>query len=484
MNFLAKNILVGLLLVSIFQVGCQKDDIAPARQQVAFVKYFGHVSQQEAADVKRTADGGYLLVGSTNSYDTEGLRDILVVKTDSLGNEEWSKTLGQPADKQGSNLTMQYDEVGVKAALLPDDAGYVIAGNRTIKNLTTVPTTEKTKIVLYQLDLTGGIVLSKVLRNTGTEAAFTEEISDIKVHVGNPLAFVITGYTTNLFRGKPGGIKSTDKTDIFTARLDVMFEIDWNQGSSTGSLAYGFDGNDYGTSVHIVSDGYIVIGTDQQSVNGLSNNIRAVKYRISSGAILNTRDYGGVNFDLVGGHSVIDTLQGLITIAATWNETSDKSSLAILQLDYLLELNKNGTSSSGYYFYNTNEVDERRLPNTGLNSVGNVLAFNDIAKLPSNNGFILTYTNTTGLDSDIGLLRVEQDLSISEGFPYSYGYRDQTGIDGTLERGGSVIPVTEVKAGTSQSFLTGYAFTGTFGLGTNNMMGLVKVNDRGTFATE
>lgn len=483
MNFLAKNILVGLLLVSIFQVGCQKDDIAPARQQVAFIKYFGHVSQQEAADVKRTADGGYLLVGSTNSYDTEGLRDILVVKTDSLGNEEWSKTLGQPADKQGSRLTMQYDEVGVKAALLPDDAGYVIAGNRTIKNLTTVPTTEKTKIVLYQLDLTGAILVSKLLRNTGTEAAFTEEISDIKVHVDDFLGmttFIATGYTTNLFRGKPGGIKATDDTDIFTARLDETFEILWSQGV----LAYGFDGDDYGTSVQVLSDGYIVIGSDQQSVNGLANNIRSVKYRISSGAILNTRNYGGVNFDLVGGYSVLDSIQRLITIAATWNETNDKSSLAILQLDYNLELNQNGTSSSGYYFYNTTEIDERRLPNTGLNSVGNVLAFNDIAKLPSSNGFILTYTNTTGLDSDIGLLRLEQDLSISEGFPYSYGYRDQTGIDGTLERGGSVIPVTEVKAGTSQSFLTGYAFTGTFGLGTNNMMGLVKVNDRGTFATE
>ena len=43
--------------------------------------------------VQETSDGGYILVGSTNSIDTDNF-DVLLIKTNQLGDTLWTKTYG------------------------------------------------------------------------------------------------------------------------------------------------------------------------------------------------------------------------------------------------------------------------------------------------------------------------------------------------------------------------------------------------------
>jgi hypothetical protein len=63
---------------------------------------------------RQTSDGGYILAGYTN-YQTHGLIDMYVVKTDAQGNIEWEKRFG------GTGYDYGYDVIEVSD-------GYVVAG--------------------------------------------------------------------------------------------------------------------------------------------------------------------------------------------------------------------------------------------------------------------------------------------------------------------------------------------------------------------
>ena len=56
-------------------------------------KTFGGADYEEAYSVQQTSDDGYIIAGKTKSFG-EGGDDFWLVKTDEEGNREWSKTLG------------------------------------------------------------------------------------------------------------------------------------------------------------------------------------------------------------------------------------------------------------------------------------------------------------------------------------------------------------------------------------------------------
>jgi hypothetical protein len=61
--------------------------------------YYCPVANSPDGGLKRTADGGYML--SVSVYDTSGsYLDIALIKTDSLGNPEWSRCYGDDFDDQ------------------------------------------------------------------------------------------------------------------------------------------------------------------------------------------------------------------------------------------------------------------------------------------------------------------------------------------------------------------------------------------------
>jgi len=78
---------------------------------------FGSSNDDIAWQLDKCDDDGYVIIGWTDSYDVEG-RDILLIKTDSDGNEEWNQTFGSSNDDIGMAVRQTRDE------------GFIITGER------------------------------------------------------------------------------------------------------------------------------------------------------------------------------------------------------------------------------------------------------------------------------------------------------------------------------------------------------------------
>jgi hypothetical protein len=85
------------LLLFLFSITCFAQ--APAIQ---WQKSFGESNNDYTAEIKQTPEGGYIIVGSTNSttgncINNHGSFDISVIKINSTGELEWQKLFGGTA---------------------------------------------------------------------------------------------------------------------------------------------------------------------------------------------------------------------------------------------------------------------------------------------------------------------------------------------------------------------------------------------------
>lgn len=512
MKSILKNILWGVLGLGIatIQTGCQKDSIAPANQSVAFVKYYGHVAGQDGNDIIATSDGGFLLVGSTSSYTTAAESDAFIVKTDSGGNELWSVALGRsPGDgaigTAFESFYLRYDEEAQTAAELPD-GNYIVGVDRTYVRYASstdpVGRPLETKVVLYVLDAASGAALTidgNELRSgsngSKADSSYSETISDIYVDTsGGIIEYVVTGSTTNVNR-KPDNSTTpnsiSDKTDIFTALINEDFTINT---SWIGNLAYGFQGSDYGVSIHRVGNQYMVCGIiDRNVAPNVSDPydfypaVVAVLYDVSSGSPTRPDYYGGEDYYFDVGGSVHDEANGLITIFANVttgpkSANSFEGQLALLQIDETTAAQpKSNAGDFGFTYIN---------PNNNATG-GSPYKSESIDLLPQSGGFILLATKaliagSADLGSTICLHKVDADFNeaTDAGWPYFFGYETDNATFATNDEGGTVIALTSIEAGTTRLQLDGYVFSGTFGLGTNDMIGMVKLNPSGDFTSQ
>ncbi len=80
-----------------------------------WTRTFGGTSDDYARSVQQTSDGGYIIVGFTNSFGT-GSSDMYIAKTDANGNQQWTRTFGGTSDDHA------------EAVQPTSDGGYIIAG--------------------------------------------------------------------------------------------------------------------------------------------------------------------------------------------------------------------------------------------------------------------------------------------------------------------------------------------------------------------
>jgi hypothetical protein len=104
--------------------------------RVQWAKTYGGPGLDEASSIQQTADGGYVIAGSTQSFGAGG--DIWVLKLDRNGNIQWQKTYGGPRLDLASSIQQT------------SDGGYVVAG-------TTLSSDAGGDIWVLKLDANGDI---------------------------------------------------------------------------------------------------------------------------------------------------------------------------------------------------------------------------------------------------------------------------------------------------------------------------------------
>jgi len=181
-------------------------------------KTFGGNSWDRGYSVRETSDNGYIIAGSTHSYGA-GSFDAWLIKTDSAGEEIWNKTFGGAGGDGGKSVQQT------------SDGGYIIAGH-------TAPYLGAYDIWLIKTDFAGKEIFNSTL--IGPNSDFGESVQQTADG-----GYIIVG-DNNAYGG--------GDTDIWLIKTDSYGNEMWNK-------TFGGSSNDYGYSVQQTADGgYIVTG--------------------------------------------------------------------------------------------------------------------------------------------------------------------------------------------------------------------------------
>jgi PKD repeat protein len=190
---------------------------------------FGGTDRDSATSVTQAEDGGYILAGETYSYGA-GRSDVWLVKTDSKGYEQWNKTFGGINDDRAESVRQT------------SDGGYILAGRTGSFGL------GWSDVWLIKIDTNGNMQWNQTFGGTrGDWAESVQQTSDG--------GFIIAGTTTSYGAGY---------FDFWLIKTDSKGKEQWNQ-TFEGS------GDDWAHSVIQTSDGgYVIVG----KTGALDDNVK------------------------------------------------------------------------------------------------------------------------------------------------------------------------------------------------------------------
>jgi hypothetical protein len=220
-----------------------------ANGNLQWQKCYGGTNYEKAASVKLCPDGGFILVGFSESNDGDvtgnhGDYDVWVVKTDASGSLQWQRSLG------GSG----YDAANSVVSL--SDGSFIISGYTGSVDGDVTGNHGEDDAWIVKLNASGAVVWSKCLG--GTAADVSTEI----MQVGDE-GFILACYSRSL-DGDVGG--NYGFWDYWLVRTDLEGSIEWQQhfGGSLNDVCYGAKPTSDG--------GYILTGYSESQNFDVSGN--------------------------------------------------------------------------------------------------------------------------------------------------------------------------------------------------------------------
>jgi hypothetical protein len=221
---------------------------ADANGDSLWTRTFGGDVADGGNSVRQTTDGGYIMVGRTESYGV-GSADAWLIKTDAAGNKTWDRTFG------GSGL----DEG--RAVEQTADGGYIIAGHTQGTNYPDV--------WLIKTDADGDSLWTRTFGGAYSDFG-------ISVQQTSDGGYIVTGYTNSLGAGR---------SDVWLIKTDA-------EGNKTWDRTFGGSEDEYGHSVRQTADGGYVIAGETESFGAGASDAWLVRVG-ANGDSLWTRTFGG-----------------------------------------------------------------------------------------------------------------------------------------------------------------------------------------------
>lgn len=270
------SVLVGLLFSGLFLVaggvGFAAAEDAPATQ---WSQTYGGTDFESVDCVIKTSDGGYALAGSTRSFGAGGW-DVWLVKTDAIGNVQWTQTYGG-TDSDSASCVIQ-----------TNDGGFALSGSTRSFGA------GLSDAWLVKTDALGTLQWNQTYGGIDRDGVSC-------VIQTNDGGYALSGFTESYGAGN---------NDFWLIKTDTFGSLQWNQ-------TYGDICDESAICVVETSGGGYVLAGNVGSFSAGFSDFWLVKTD-TFGTMLWNHTYGGTNLDYA--HCMIQTMdKGFAIVGETYS---------------------------------------------------------------------------------------------------------------------------------------------------------------------
>ena len=321
------------VLVTLLNFGCDKDDDAGNKQggvTLNALSTFGGSQNDSGRSIVATQDGGYAVLGYTQSNDgdiadkQDNSFDFLLVKYNSENTIEWQKTYGGSLDDRGRDI------------IQTSDGGYAIIGLSFSSDGDVSSNAGLQDFWMLKLNPNGAIEWQKTFGYAGAD-------SGTSVIETNDNGFLVIGILDVTASGGEGNTSRTVSRhaggDYWALKLNAFGDIEWSQY---------FGGNFTDTPEDVVQtedNGFIVIGGSDSNDTDIGSNIGSYDFwaiRLSqTGTLVWEKSFGGDQIDEA--RAIVPSGDGNYIIAGdTRSDSNDVSNYKGGADLWLIKISPNG----------------------------------------------------------------------------------------------------------------------------------------------
>ncbi len=323
--------LIQLFLLSIVFFSCSDDETV--RQvpvdSIEWVKTLGGSKNDQANSVINTQDGGYAILGFTQSNDGDITDkpnesfDYWVMKFSSSDELEWSKTYGGSLDDRGNKI------------IQTQDGGFIVVGESKSNDQDATLNAGAQDFWIVKLNSSGTIVWEKSLGYVGQDKANA-------VIQTSDNGYLITGVLDVTASGGAGNSKAVLHAggDYWAIKLSENGTTQWTKYFGGGLSEIPYD------LIETQDNGFLLVGTSDSTDVDISNNVGGYDFWIvkidALGSLVWEKSYGGSEIDEA--FSITNTNDGNYAIVGSTRSSDVNISINNGDADlWLIKITPDGT---------------------------------------------------------------------------------------------------------------------------------------------